>query len=366
MTATSIHTALNLVFALIAAAASAQPAPPPAAVTDQLAELTGVYRAAPAADRMTVRAWDASGSTTETVTVRTDPGRLAVVEFAGLRAFVTPHVLVVERLGDQRRAFIAPAHNDPAGAFREYLPGVPALQVALAFNQSGVLPWPFDVPAARTRLSAAADGRFRFASTELGTGRRVTISAESIDPGDPAEWLVELSGRRRVTSVRDLATPAAPSALDGTTIRVGDDAPTLLLLAIDMQPWILGSRDAGAVAVVLCRAQTPGAAAGYGAALDVAERDDAPLGYTAILGVCGEPFNVPLMDHLRDLRFRWGSRVKWTVSPETTIDLFAPDHDAVLVLIDALDSVRAIIPLDGRGADQSALEAEIVAALAGP
>jgi hypothetical protein len=170
--------------------------------------------------------------------------------------------------------------------------------------------------------------------------------------------------RERVESVRDLLKPRVGGEED--LVRPGDDAPPLLLLGIDMRPWILASRDAGAVALVLCRGETPGASAGFGAALDVSEDEGAPLGYSAVLGVCVEPFDRPLLDYVRELRNRWGRSVKWTVAPERTIDRFAPRADAVLVVIDALDTVRAVIELDDRGSDQSELADEIRAALARP
>ena len=155
------------------------------------------------------------------------------------------------------------------------------------------------------------------------------------------------------------AAPLAQTA----RVRVGDDAPTLLMLSLDMRPWLLGARDSGAAAIVLSRAQTAGTAAGYGAALDVAEGEGAPLGFTPVLCVCGEPFTGSAIDHLAELRRRWGDEVKWTVSRETTIDRFAPESAAVLVVVDALDTVRAIIPLDGRGGEQAAIADEIRAAL---
>lgn len=329
-----------------------------------LAELVPAYQRSAAAERVTLRVSDTRGATSEVITVWTDPEHEeATVRFAGLRAFLSRDSLVVERADDRSRAFVAPVEGSPAGTFREHLPGVPAVQIALLFGQPDEAPWPLGEAASDAKVFASPEGRLRFATVDLGQGRRATLTvdvaaeeAARLDAPDPDE----LTTRRLVRSVEALVDP--PGA-EPALVRPGDDAPALLLLGIDLRPWILGSRDAGAVAMVLCRRQTPGAGAGFGAALDVAERDDAPLGYTAVLGVCGEPFDRPIIDHLRDLRDRWGAGVLWTVSPETTIDRFAPDADAVLVVIDALDTVRAVIELDGRGADQPDIEREIVAAL---
>jgi len=329
-----------------------------------LESLAPSYQESPAAEVVAVRVSDALGAVTETVAVWTDPDRgTAALRLGPLVAHLTRKTLIVEREGDPSRAFVARALGSPARALAEHLPGVPAPQVALSFGEPDAPVWPLAEPGASATLFATPEGRLRFATIDLGSGRRVTLTVDAASPDEapgPAPAPEELATRRLVSSVAVLAEPPPPAS---RLVRAGDDAPEMLLLGIDMRPWILGSRDAGAVAVVLCRTQTPGAGAGYGAALDVAERDDAPLGFTPILGVCGEPFDRPLLDHLRDLRNKWGSSVMWTVSPETTIDRFAPEDEAVLVVIDALDSVRAVIPLDGRGADQPLLEREIIAAL---
>ena len=287
-----------------------------------------------------------------------------LIEFGDLRAFLTPHLLIVIHRNDRHRAFVTPVLGSPAQTLAEHLPGVPAIAAILALETASAVEnsWPFSQAVAPPVLITSDDNRLTFASVNLGDQRSVSIKAEPIDPGNPAEWGLDLSGRHRVASAAELAQHTDVVSTERTA--VGDDAPTLLLLAIDMTPWILSARDDGAVAIVLCRAQTPGAAAGFGAALDVSEDADAPHGYSPILAVCGEPFTGQFMDHLRELRRTWGRRVMWTVSQETTIDLFAPDQNAVLVVIDAFDTVRAIIPLDGRGAEETEIAQEIRAALA--
>ncbi len=327
--------------------------------------MSEAYRAEITAERVTVRYTDRSGTTAETITVRVKPEWGAVVEFGGLRAFVSRHVLVVIPENDRKRAFVAPVGGDISGALATHLPGVPAWQVAAALDgpESIARMWPLSAAVSPPLIIAGDDGRLRFASVDLGEGRGVRLSVEAVDAGDTEDWMIDLSGRRRVGNVAALTakTPLAHTE----RVRVGDDAPTLLMLSLDMRPWVLSARDAGAAAIVLCRSQTAGVAAGYGAALDVAEDPEAPLGFTPVLGVCGEPFAGAAIDHLDELRRRWGDGAKWTVSQETTIDRFAPDAEAVLVLIDAFDSVRAIIPLDGRGGDQAELAGEIRAALRG-
>jgi len=321
------------------------------------------YRAETTAERVTLRYTDNSGTTAETITVRVKPDWGAVIEFGDLRAFVSEHVLLVTPEHDRQRAFVAPVGGEVGAALAEHLPGLPAWQVVAALEGPGAAAraWPLSSGVSDPLIITGDDGRLRFASVDLGEGRGVRLSVEAIEPGAAEDWLPDLVGRRRVGDVSALTAPA-PLA-HKSRVRVGDDAPTLLMLSLDMRPWILSTREAGATAIVLSRAQTAGSAAGFGAALDVAEDEDAPLGFTAVLGVCGEPFSGSAIDHLEELRRRWGDEVKWTVSQETTIDRFAPDSAAVLVVVDALDTVRAIIPLDGRGAEQAVIADEIRAAL---
>lgn len=321
------------------------------------------YAAETTAERVTVRYTDRAGTTTETVTVRVKPKWGAVIELGELRAFISQNILVVTPESDSARAFIAPVGGDLAGALQEHLPGAPALQAVAALQGADAIgkAWPLSAAVSPPLLVTGDDGRLRLASVDLGEGREVRLSVEAIDPGEAAEWVVDLSGRRRVS---DVASLTSPTPLAHTArIRVGDDAPTLLMLGLDMRPWVLSAREGGAAAIVLCRSQTAGVAAGYGAALDVAEGAEAPLGFTPVLGVCGEPFEGRAVDHLAELERRWGPEVKWTVSQDTTIDRFDPKAEAVLVVIDAFDSVRAIVPLDGRGGDQAEIANEIRAAL---
>lgn len=322
------------------------------------------YRAGPAADRMVVRVSDPAGATTEVIEVLTVPGRAALVRFGAFRALVSRDFVVVERVDDATRAFVVPVTDSPGRTFREALPLVPVPQVALALDPDpdASLPWPFTDPDAAVDVRVLRSGRLRTIAARLDRGRSVRIRSEPIEGLGPEAfegWTVDLDGRERVGSVHELAT-RSPNA---GPARAGMKAPPLLLLGTDMAPWTLRSRETGAVAVVLCRGASPGAAAGLGAAWDVAEDEAAPLGYTAVIGVCVEPFEQRLIDQMRALREQWGDNVRWTVSPETTIDRFAPDASAVLVVIDALDTVRAVIPLDGRGDEQDELAGEIRDAL---
>ena len=334
-----------------------------AASDSRFEAMTQAYRAETTAERVTLRYTDDSGTTAETITVRVKPNWGAVIEFGDLRAFVSQHVLVVTPEHDRQRAFVAPVGGEVSATLTEHLPGVPAWQVIAALEgpAAAARAWPLASAASEPLIITGDDGRLRFASVDLGGGRGVRLSVEPIEPGEANDWLPDLVGRRRVGDVTALTAPA-PLA-HRSKVRVGDDAPTLLLLSLDMRPWTLSARESGATAIVLSRAQTAGAAAGFGAALDVAEDTDAPLGFSPVLGVCGEPFAGSAVDHLEELQRRWGDEVKWTVSQETTIDRFAPESAAVLVVVDALDTVRAIIPLDGRGAEQAAIADEIRAAL---
>jgi hypothetical protein len=347
--------ALALIWLLLIAA--------PADARRSLAEIAPAYQTGCFTERVTLRLSDDLGATTQELIVRGDGGRVVVVEFAELRASMTRKRLAVERVGDPSRVYVAPVRTTPAATFAERLPGVPAIQVALAFGEPELACWPLNEPGGRFRVDESETGRLGLVVAEPEHGERVRLDIEAL-PATEAPEAVAVANRTRVESVRDLLRPS--DGRDGGLVRAGDDAPPLLLLGIDMRPWILASRDAGAVALVLCRRETPGASAGFGAALDVSEDDRAPLGYTAALGVCVEPFNQPLLDHLRELRNRWGRWVKWTVAPETTIDRFAPQADAVLIVIDALDTVRTVIELDDRGSDQSQLAREILAALSEP
>lgn len=327
--------------------------------------ISAAYRSEVMADRVTVRYTDDAGTRAETYTVRVNPEGAALIEFGELRAYVTENVLVVTPENDRRRAFVTPVFGSVSQTLAEHLPGVPAWQAIALLDDADAAEkaWPLDRAASTPVVITGDKGRLRFASVDLGEGRGVRLSVEAVEPGDPSEWIDDLRGRRRV---RDVASLTAPATIPHTdAVRIGDEAPSLLLLTLESAPWILEARDAGAVALVLCREQTPGAAAGYGAALDVAEDKDAPLGFTAAIGVCTPPFEGRSAAHLEELRRRWGESVLWSVSTETTIDRFAPGAKAVLVVIDAFDSVRAIVPLDGRGGDQGELAEEIRGALRG-
>jgi len=321
------------------------------------------YQAGPTGERLTVRLSDGAGSVEETLRVWSDPGRVSVIELGGIRAALTRHVVVAVREGDEGRAFVAAAGRDAGEALAQHLPGAPAIPAALAMGGSPGAVWPLSV-AEETVVVLTSEGRLGLITADLGGGRSVSIRFEALDPADAPAWEVSLAGRARVGSLERLAVFDEPA--DTGRVRAGDDAPTLLLLTLEVRPWTLKSRESGAVALTLCRARTPGASAGFGAALDVSEDADAPVGYSAEIGVCGEPFGGEMLSYLREVRDLWGGNVKWTVSPETTIDRFAPGADAALVVIDAFDTVRAIIPLDGRGNEQTAIAREIREALGLP
>lgn len=318
------------------------------------------YRSGPTGEELTVRLTDESGSVEETLRVWSDPGRVSLIELGGIRAALTKHVVVAVREGDGERAFVATAGRDAGEALAEHLAGAPAIPAALAMGGSPGAVWPLSADDDAV-VSLTSEGRLRLITADLGGGRTVSIRFRALDPAEAPAWEVSLAGRARVGSLEQLAAFDEPAATG--RVRAGDDAPTLLLLTLEVRPWTLKSRESGAVALTLCRGRTPGASAGFGAALDVAEGADAPASFSAEIGVCGEPFGGDMLSYLREVRDLWGGNVKWTVSPETTIDRFAPGADAVLVVIDAFDTVRAIIPLDGRGNEQTAIAGEIRGAL---
>jgi len=324
------------------------------------ARAAAAYQAGPTGERLTVRLSDDTGSVEETLTVWSDPGRASVIELGGIRAALTRHVLVAVREGDSRRAFVAPVSGDAGETLAEHLRGAPAIPAALAMGGTAGSVWPLSV-AEDPVVVLTKTGRLSLVSASLGDGRSVSIRFEALDPADAPAWGVSLEGRSRVSSLASLAEFDEP--VDTGRVRVGDDAPMLLLLTLEVRPWTLRSRESGAVVLTLCRGRTPGASAGYGASLDVAEDDDAPLGFSAEIGVCGPPFGGDMLAYLRGVRDLWGGDVKWSVSPETTIDRFAPGAQAAVVVIDAFDTVRAVIPLDGRGNEQTAIAGEIREAL---
>ncbi|MGH7133695.1 MAG: hypothetical protein ACREJO_17330 [Phycisphaerales bacterium] len=244
---------------------AAKPTPVPLDAATVWKAAVGAYRDTRIAERVTINIKPADQPLrTSDFTIRFDPGtpptgaapateknsatdrtnRSVLFELGPLRAHASRGVLTIWSTQHASTYF----QSDYTGEFTSEkleaaLPPVPAPQLAAAaglpadgpMNLASYLPavrWaeasvPMDDPAARITMPGQGSngtvqwlqdqrtGRMtRFVANMKSPAVKLELSCVGIDPGDPAAWKPDLSGRKRVTSVSELAHKPEPPKTD--------------------------------------------------------------------------------------------------------------------------------------------------------
>jgi len=234
-------------------------------------------------------------------------------------------------------------------------------------------------------------------------GTTVHARCETIAPGLVKSWTLSVEGRRRAQTFDELHTP--PSEL-----RVGDVLPEMSFQDRQQTRWSLSDSFASAkdtdLGLMLLFRPTPAGdaaitrdvAAGLHAMQQVwrrsvlrsAERQSEPVGRETpdskllfARGVAVFDLEVFTRDRLERLHGTWAASVTaatstpkpdvrpppdvasllWTPTGASSLDRLAPDVLAVLLVIGADRTIRALVRLDGRASDEAALNAELETAV---
>jgi len=352
--------------------ANAQTESAPAAVK-RIAE---AYRDGPLADRvsLSVGNGDHAGGAAEII-VHIDPDGAVLLEMGALTLWAGEEM--VEGVVESNRGayFAAPRAGRPIHhVLWRHLPWTPLPQPGLAFDSAPQAPdvLPFAGPfswetgqvdddgslfaahgespqAAVTLIADVETARLRRAAVmRRGDARTDRLRVEPIDPGDPSQWRPDTSGRRAVSTLADLA-------LIEPEIDPGDPAPEILLLTLDGRPWRLSEAAGDPAALLLFRADTPGAGAGREALERLAERHPTLVARWAVVL---DQRDRSLFQRRDALAEEWGPELLWTVAHESTIDPFAPNSGAAILLVDAAGVVQGALPLDDRAGDVDELTEE--------
>lgn len=225
-------------------------------------------------------------------------------------------------------------------------------------------------------------------------GVEVRARCEAVDPGPRSSWAIGLDGRTRVASIADLRTTVSE-------LGVGDVLSDLSFQDRHDVRWSLGAAMAGAVdpdvGVLLLFRPDPGSdggispdvAAGIAAlqtcwrrsVLRDAERESGGTNSVRSRLVLGRGVAVFRLEAfaregLERLFVSWADEAEsqskhgvrtlpgaqgllWAPTGVSSIDRIAPDSRAVLVVVRADRTIRAIVRLDGRGAEPAAITAEL-------
>jgi hypothetical protein len=357
---------------------------------------TVTYTADPFAERVRVyvgpRPWEGRS---ESAVVRCDPARQRVrLELGMLEVYLAEGQMVAVRRDNPRDVLVG-AYQLPLTmvTLADLLPPIPAPGLALALDEdldalAPYLPiraWrraeldPAGVTTLEGELAGGGQitaqlersGRVGDIVAQVGEDRWVSIQASAAPAGDPAQWVIDPRGRRRVQSLADLAPARA--------LRPGDAAPDLFFVDGKGQPWRLSEAlEAGPVAVVLVRAGREGAMEAGRAGIE-ALRGRADV--TTVLGVAYTMEAWSLEAVLRDRAALLGERAAeddlggeqaggrgdsagphvalWSVSPEQTRDI-APGEPAAIVVIGADGTVRGVIAVADREAGAITVDLEAV------
>jgi hypothetical protein len=292
------------------------------------------------------------------------------------------------------------AGADPASVLRALLPPLAIPQLSLAFDPAEVewcplvrgLAWEnaervaigghdgvrlsgrTETGAAAIELAGARVRRFE-ADLEAGGQTRLIVECEPLEPGDPAGWGVDLSGRRRVSGLAALQ-PLGPA------IAVGDPFPRLRVvtvaspdervLGVEPQPGLFP--ESRYYAALLVRDDLPAEttrAAAEAAISGITElrrellrgrldgRLDKRVRFAELVGVVQAQTTEGMLERVAQQSGAWLAAVEpvaeaerpvlaWTGGEGRLIDRFAPGAAAVVVLYDGAGVIRAIVPLDGR------------------
>jgi hypothetical protein len=203
----------------------------------------------------------------------------------------------------------------------------------------------------------------------------LTLRFSPVAPCDPAKSALDIAHRQRVPSMDDLRPRSG-------ILRVGSRVPPMPITQAGGQAWDIGLlaqpphgaaregvKPAEHVVLIFLRQPPSGAPADRRfnpdqlAAILRRMRADAfkpripedadkdPGAAVARIGlapvfVFAAPKPEEIMASLASEGQKWGPDVLWTTDPKSTIDLFAPGVDAVVVILDTDHVLRAVVPVD--------------------
>ena len=349
--------------------AQAPGAEPAAAVTSRdpnevYRRLVETYRAGPIAERVTLIADSEFRRREQHAVVRLDAASGTVMlELGPLRAVVRDGELRVthERRGDRYARFPAASRSIPA-LLADALPPLPMPDFALAFddpaNPVHLTPFPGDFvwtaaldSATEPQLVLLGQSRDAIVSyvidtntwrlivgviTTPGSRLRIEMRYEAIDPGDPAQWRLDLRGRSPVPTLAQLQP-------GGADINPGAPAPPMVFFTIASEPWRLEIDHRGPIALLLFREASPAVLDARDALRQSAAALEHPIDIQPVL-VTEKLVGIDLFERIGQTVHAWGSPVLWSVSPDATIDRFT-DAPACIVLIDAERTVVGIVDI---------------------
>ncbi|VAX42843.1 hypothetical protein MNBD_PLANCTO03-179 [hydrothermal vent metagenome] len=399
-----------------AAPSDSSPAAGSMEVAAHLWAVIGRYRFAATADRVRVTLVQPSGrSDMLSFVVRCVPGA------AGLVRLELGELIVVARQGEMRAVhakdpttFVelraSAESTGPAGVVRELLPPLALPQLSLAFDPAEVdwcplvtgLRWESaerllieghdgvrlrgrtDIGEARLDL---AGGRVRRFEADLDTeGTRLIIECEPFDPGDPAEWVLEVEGRRMVDRLEALRPL-------GARVRVGERLPRIEMLTVDTQEELVlgGDPDAGLAgksrlhAVLLLRDDAPAAeteaiVASVLAGMTECRREllrgridgryAKRVRLVDLVGVIQAETSGGILDRLNTQAEAWhraaGSVLPaesvspvlaWQADGSRLLDRLSPGARAVLVMHDDRGTIRAVLPMEAETSSEAVRDA---------
>lgn len=374
-----------------------------------LADARAAYRAGPVADRVAVSVRRGSQILRRDIfTVRLSAGSpdsrdddAVRIELGRLRIGLSGTTLVIERAAGDGPCLVHTLDQPPTStALVSILRPLPIPQLDLAFGtaDAGLTPlaasivWTSatlepDARPATVTLRGRGDGGPVELTLFAATGRlqRLTLQLEPADAdppltlellstplpdaGDPSTWRIDTTGREQVHDLTELfrqERPVAPGA------PVGE----LLLFDLELNAWSLTQAQAAAdrktpppVVLILFRADA--------AAQATSVFDDALSGARALTRLAAtttppaaDPSDMPFLavaaavfelnafrrDRLVQLQHAWNEQLDqtaglavpllWSVHPGQTIDRFAQDASAALVVVDADGRCRGVVHLD--------------------
>lgn len=227
--------------------------------------------------------------------------------------------------------------------------------------------------------------RLVVAGASVGSAQRVSITARPEPIDKPASWKPAIDGRQARDSLSEILRVPA-------TVHVGDPLPRLACVREDGRAWSIrdvltppgasnGIEASPGVALLLMRATVDGTPADLSdvrAALSAIRaidrdrvREAAISGSTQqVARLKGVPcvvfelesFSAQDFDRIaRDLTDLAGDDpgIVWTSPARQSIDAVAPNAASVAVIVDAGGVIRAVMVLDGLGAEPSTLDARL-------
>lgn len=401
-------------------------------VAAQLWAVIGRYRFAATADQVRVTLIRPGGrSDMHSLEIRCVPGAagLARVELGDLTLEARAGRLRAVHRRDPTTLFAAempdadssdPRRRDPASVLRTFLPALPIPHLSLAFDEAEVDWCPLVTGLVWERAERlegrGTDGVRLVGRTDSGraslemfgarvrrfeadldpTGQtRVIVECEPLPPSDPDGWVLDVAGRREVSSL------AALRPL-GQVLKLGDPMPKIDLHGIGSRPppVLPGSGEVSVglsktlLPMVFFRDSTPpvfvhDVAVKVAEALEATSRDvlrgrlegmySKRLRLLGLAGAVEVTTDEDMFTRLDAKAAAWqegladpgqedaapGPAMGWFVSGARLVDRLALSAESVVIVVDGAGTLRAIVPIDAETTAED-LGAALLSSVTGP